>query len=230
MTTLAQLADECQAAINDTAAGTWSQATVEQWVVAGIRVYSQSFPRQIITTIATTTDDHKYDLPADFQAILAVEYPTDDNPPVYLKRKSHTDPRFWVTEGYYDILPGGSEPGLGTGFYDQIWISTNPATSETIRIFYTGDQDIVLAAGDTVSVPARHFHIIINYVIWQAWRERTATEEKDPETTTLQLSQFQANENAARKAFDDSISNAIPPINTGGYSGPWAMDSHDRIY
>ncbi|MEW5988985.1 MAG: hypothetical protein AB1791_20360 [Chloroflexota bacterium] len=229
MTTLAQLADECQNTIADAGAGTWSQATVEEWVKAGIRLYSQNFPRQITSTIATSAADHTYNLPTNFQAMVTVEYPTDQDPKRYLKRRSHKHPSFWLENGYYDVMPRGAEPALSS-YEDELWISDSPAASETITITYLGDHASNLSSGSDVTVPGRHFNILINYVVWQAWRERTGAEEKDPETTTLQLSQFQANANAAEQQFRDSLAEAVPLVHAGGYTGPWVMDKHDRIY
>ena len=36
-TTLAELADRAQVTLNDAGAGTWPQATIEEWVVEEIR-------------------------------------------------------------------------------------------------------------------------------------------------------------------------------------------------
>jgi len=86
MTTLAQLADRAQSALSDAAAGTWSQATAEEWCNEALRDYSLHFPREIEATQATSANDRKYDLPAGFQAMLTVEYPSGNDPPDYLVR------------------------------------------------------------------------------------------------------------------------------------------------
>ena len=63
-TTLAELADRAQLTLNDSGAGTWPQATIEEWVVEAIRDYTQSFPRTITSTITVSgaSPGHEFDL------------------------------------------------------------------------------------------------------------------------------------------------------------------------
>ena len=56
-TTLAELADRAQITLNDAGAGTWPQATIEEWVVEAIRDYTQTFPRTMRKSIAVSGAD-----------------------------------------------------------------------------------------------------------------------------------------------------------------------------
>ena len=108
MTTLLQLADRCQLALNDSGVGTWPQATVEAWVLDAIRDYSQYFPRVRTSTTTITTPSstpHVFDLPGDFLAVVLVEFPDGEDPPEYLQLRSRTRDGFWDYTGFYDIEP-----------------------------------------------------------------------------------------------------------------------------
>ena len=96
-TTLAELADRAQITLNDAGAGTWPQATVEAWVTEAVRDYSQSFPRTIRSsiTISGSSPGHEFDLSNDYISMILVEYPGDQDPPVYLQRRRRTHPRFF---------------------------------------------------------------------------------------------------------------------------------------
>jgi len=225
MTTLAQLADRAQNAISDAAAATWSQALIEEWCNEAIRDYTNYFTRQIEDTIAAVTDDRKYDLPSGFRAMIQVEYPDAQSTPEYLSPRSHTESGFWDSSGYYSII---SHQSIGTP--DELWISEKPTTGETIRFIYEASHNYILTSGNTVTVPAHHEHLLILFVVWKAWLERTGKEEVDTQTTTLELSQYQANTNAAEKSYNTALAAAKKNEYQTSQHATWKMDEWDRIY
>ncbi len=71
-------------------------------------------------------------------------------------------------------------------------------------------------------------------MLWQAFKERLATEEQDPDTTlaghvTL-LQQLVKGATQAEKEYKAALQRAKANVADGGYSGPWEVDDHDRIY
>ena len=231
MPTLAQLADRAQLTLNDTAAGTWPQATVEAWCIDAIRDYSQAFPRTRALTIAISgaSPGHEFNLTTDTVDLIQVEYPDGEDPPVYLKRRHRTHPQFYGRAGYYDleILHDSQE-------YSILYLSEEPADGETIAILAKCHHDVTIVSGDDITVPVQHESLLILYVLWQAFKERLATEQQDPDTTlagavTL-LQQLVKGATQAEAEYRRALQRALQARSESGPTGPWTVDDHDRIY
>lgn len=232
-TTLAQLADRAQNALNDSGAGTWSQTLVQEWVLEAVREYSIHFPRIQIADMDCSTGAHEYDLPADYSAMLTVEYPLGQDPPQYLKRKDHRDPLFWLSDDYYDVpqIPGEIAPEGKDVAPAQLYISAQVSTGETIRITYHAHHRLDLEGSDLLSVPREHEHLLILFVIWKAFTERLATESQSPDTTMGLLQSLRLLAQRAQEAYLAALNRALAHArNVGGWTTPWTMDPFDRVY
>jgi hypothetical protein len=230
-TTLAELADRAQLTLNDAAAGTWPQATVESWCIDAIRDYTQTFPRtyRSAITISGASPGHEFDLTTDLIAVILVEYPGDEDPPAYLKRRSRTHPQFYGRKGYYDVQHSHDMTTVPT-----LYLSEEPGDGEKIYITMKAHHDTSLVSGDDITVPDHHEGLLILFVLWQAFKERLSTEEQDPDTTlaghvTL-LQQLVKGATQAEKEYKDALKRAKANVAEGGFSGPWTADDHDRIY
>lgn len=231
MTTLTQLADRAQLQLNDATAGTWPQATVEQWCIDAIADYSQSFPRtrEIAVQISGADPGHAFNMTTDTIDVVLVEYPSGEDPPEYLKRRPRTHPNFYDYEGYYDIqLTHDSQE------YPQIYLSEEPSDGETITMTVKAHHDVMLQGGDDITVPVEHESILILYVLWQAFKERLATEQQDPDTTlqgavTL-LQQLVKGAQQAEAEYRRALERAKAARSESAITGPWTADTHDRIY
>ena len=232
MTTLANLADRAQNAISDASGTTWSQAVVEEWCVEGIRDYNQHFPRTVKTTIATSADDRDYDLPADFRAMLSVEYPAGEDPPRYLARRSRLGGAFWNRSGYYDVITReDTGEGPPAGGWAELFIGEKPADSETITIEYLADHDLSLSSGDTITIPERHEHIVVDFVVWRAWLELLGAEQQNPTSnSSLMMSQLASNTDRAKRAYVESLARALRAREGRSARVTWLLDKWDRIY
>ncbi|MFN2242537.1 MAG: hypothetical protein ACK2U2_09635 [Anaerolineae bacterium] len=231
MPTLAQLADRAQLTLNDSAAGTWPQATVEAWCIDAIRDYSQAFPRTRALTISVSgaSPGHEFNLTTDTIDIVQVEYPQGEDPPVYLKRRHRTHPLFYRQTGYYDfeLLHDSQE-------YSILYLSEEPADGDTIAYLAKCHHDVTLSSGDDITVPVEHESLLILYVLWQAFKERLATEQQDPDTTlagavTL-LQQLVKGATQAEAEYRRALQRALQARSESGATGPWTVDDHDRIY
>jgi hypothetical protein len=227
MTTLLQLADRAQLALNDAGVATWAQATVESWVLDAIRDYSQSFPRVRTSTTTIAVDDagHEFDLPTDFLGMVLVEFPDGEDPPEYLKRRSRTRSGFWDYEGYYDLEPSADAGSAGT-----LYLSEEPDNGEAYTLTWLAPHDTDLDSGDTITVPEDHESILVLYVVWQAIRERMATAEQDPDSTTQVLRQLTLAAQQAEFEYNRALKRAKGQRSPGGPTGPWRADVHDPIY
>jgi hypothetical protein len=226
MTTLAQLADRAQNAINDAAVGTWSQATIEQWCRDAIADYSTHFLRIDDLTINCESGEHDYGLPGRERAILSVEYPYGEDPPRYLTRRSVTHPGFWDNDGYYDF-----EDYQDHSDTNILWISDSPTDGEQIHVVFTCMYNsIALYAASTIEVPEEHEPLLILFVVWRAHTERMSTEAQNPDTTIRMLQQMKLAVQAAEYAYHQALRDAKAVQAVGGWVPPWKVDGYDRIY
>lgn len=226
MTTLAQIADRAQEILDDTAAATWSQAEIENWCLDAIRDYSKYFPRIQENTVTIVAGTQKYDLDGLFKAMVQVEYPDAEDPPEYLTRKDHTEPGFWDYEGFYDIVDWGDETNP-----PEIWISENPSAGGTLRYWMQTEHDYKMGSTGSITVPVRHEPILIQYVIWQAWKELTSTEMQAPTSnSSLLMGQLQQNESGAASKYYRMINQARDVNADEAGFAIWTMDKYETIY
>lgn len=231
--TLASLADRAQLALADSAAGTWAQATVESWVLDGIRDYSQHFPRVVTTTVdeigAGAT--HYLDLPADFLDVVSVEFPKDEDPPVFLERRSLHHATFWDVDGYYDVQKTGQMTETPTGYTaNRLVFSRQPESDEGYTIRYLAPHPTDLESTDTTTVRVDHEGIIILFVIWRALKERQLAEAANPDTTSRYLNQLVYAATQAELEYRRAMERAEGARAESAWTGPWAADVYDRIY
>ena len=203
----------------------WSDEQINQWVNDAIADYSIHFPLVKTQTISCSEDDRQYDLDTDFVEVLSVEYPTGEDPPVYLVRRERTHPDFWEVDGYYDLLKHKNfeDP-------DELLISEKPDAGESIDVIYQAHHTF-LDDDDTdkMTVPERHLELIILFVRMAAFQELATTESADPNpesivARTLELNAFRA-ERAYRKQLAEFKSNE-----SESGKAKWAMDGYDRVY
>lgn len=227
MTTLAALADECQNLLSDSGASTWAQATVEQWVNAAIRDYSQHFPREVTATIATTANTRKYDLPANFLEMLSVEYPTGQDPPEYLSRLPFNHRDFWEGDYWYDVVyhEDAADP-------PELWMSKKPAAAETITYIYQASHDHALAAGGTITVPSHHHNLLILFVYWKAAQELLSAEQQSPTSnSSLLMGQLASNMDRAKRTYYATIAQALQAVEGQSRLLSWhGKEEIDHIY
>jgi hypothetical protein len=231
VTTLANLADRAQLSLNDTAAGTWPQDTVESWVIDAIRDYSQHFPatRVINISVSGSSPGHVFNISTDLIAVHLVEYPLGEDPPVYLKRRARTHPQFYHHPGYYDYFVPHDQSD-----YADIYLSQEPSDGEVITVTFSCNHDVTLSSGDDLTVPYQHEGLLILFVLWQAFKERLSTEEQDPDKSlagnvTL-LQQLVKGATQAEAEYRRALKHAMTARSESAIVGPWTVDENDQIY
>lgn len=226
MTTLAQLANRAQGAVDDETAEQWPQNLVEEWCLEGIRDYNQHFPRTRSTTVATTADVRQYDLPADFRGVVSVEYPTGEDPPQFLLQRSRLGKQFWGRRGYFDVIARNDAANVA-----ELVISEKPQAGQTITLEYLADHELALESTDEITVPGRHEGIIVEFCIWRAWLELLAGEQQAPTSnSSLLMSQYASNADRAKRAYVESLARALRAGEGKSASVAWRLDKWDRIY
>ena len=204
MTTFAELVNRCEQNLNDEANATWTAEQIIKWLNDAIRDYSQHFPRIKTQTISAIADTNAYDLNSDFMGILSVEYPTGEDPQEYISRLDWKHADFWTSNKWYDILPRSDETDDS-----EIWISDDPAGTESIEVQYHAHHDLVTDAEDTsgdVTVPPNHQGILVKFTLWQATIHLLLAEQKSP-TSNSSLLMAQLSQNARR--FEASYHTAL---------------------
>jgi hypothetical protein len=230
MTTINKLADRVQLLLNDPEGTTWSQLAIEQWLVDGMREFSNHFPRTQFLSCLTNEGLQVIELPEDFIAMLQVEYPRTDEPPHrYLQRLDRTHPDFWKRDCHYDIEPSNAEPQLPAMLY----LSAMPQ-GESIGLIYTAYHLPMYADGEPtighITVAHYHEHIIEQYAVWQAHVQRLATEVQNPDLTIRLMQQYKLAVQATEASYRASLRDALKARAASGWTGPWKADAHDRIY
>jgi hypothetical protein len=227
MTTLVNLQERCELALNDATNATWGAETLQQWILDAIRDYSQYFPRlqTATTTISTASPGHSFDLPTDFLSVLLVEFPTGEDPPEYLTRRSRTHPQFYDYEGYYDVEASHDATGTGT-----LYLSEEPSNGESFVLTYHATHATDLDDTDTITVREDHEEILILFVVWTAFKERAATEQQDPDTTIHLLQQIVKAAEQAEAEYRRALRRAESHRADGGWAGSWTADVYDPIY
>ena len=225
--TYTALNDRCRRLIGDTSTIILTDLQIDEWINDAIRNISMHFPRVITTDLSTSDDVREYDLPLTFIAALSVEYPQGEDPPQYLERLAATDPKFWLNEGYYDILDTQTSD---TNNYPQIIISEKPEDSETIRIIHTAMHTDLSDPGDETTVEDRHIHLIPLFVRWQCWIEHSLTDGEDPDPLKGISGVYETNAVKAEQAYYHTLNRALQSESHSAQSSAWKIDKHDRIY
>jgi hypothetical protein len=228
MPDIADIADLAQRTLSDSAGTVWIQADVEYWVLEAIRDYSTHFHRTCEETINASDGVHEYSLTRDFIDMVLVEYPSGEDPPIFLQRMPRTDPRFWLSDRYYDLELSREEDTESL-----IWISAEGETGEQIAYTYLAayyDGAATPIPDVEVLVPDRHIPILVQYVEWKATSERLFDELMDPDRTIHLIDGMVKAVEAKRQAYDQAIAAALAEAVRSGWTSRWRMDAHDRIY
>jgi hypothetical protein len=230
-TTLNDIANRVNNQLSDAGEAIWDDDLIEEWIIEGIREYSLHFPRLRSGTKTTVANQHNYDLPNTCMEIELVEYPTGEDPPAYLTRKSRKDPDFFGREGFYDVDYSGTVDDLG-GSYTRgtLWLSEDPETDQTITILYWSPQALELASNSAISVPQEHEHLLVLFAVWKAYAERLSNQTGKPLITLDLIENFRKNTYQARSDYDAALRAAKAQATRSGPTGPWKSDAFDRIY
>jgi hypothetical protein len=226
MTTLAELADRAQNALNDAGVGTWPQTTIEEWCRDAVADYATHFMHVYTDTINCVTDQQYYGLQTLQRGVISVEYPVGEDPPRYLKRRSVNHPKFWDEAGYYDV-----EDWRDHTKTDYLWISETPSTGEQIQVIHnTMYVSTNLYPASVLEVPEEHEPLLLLFVVFRAHTERMSTESQHPDTTIRMLQQMKLAVQAAEYAYHQALRDAKKTQAVGGWVPPWEVDGYDRIY
>lgn len=236
MTTLSTLRIACRNLIGDTSSTVFTDTQLNLWINSAIQQLSIHFPRRLEYDIDTLLDSRIYELPENVISILSAQYNADDPSGVYyLKYREPTHPDFWTQDGYYclvkrfDAYLADDAPVEGYGEPPELWISTKPATAETVRLEYFCEHAALSDDDDILTVLPRHEHLIHLFVRWKAWSELATTEGMDPDPTEALSATLEINAGRAEKSYLQALKDAQQSESETGQAHLY-MDKWDRIY
>ena len=200
----------------------WPDKSINAWINDGIRDYSNYFRRQVNATITVTvTGTREYSLTSytGIAEVLRVEYPKGEDPPRYLLFRSET--------GNFKDLPAydvRGEPPI------TLVIGEEPTAAEEIELTYAADHTVPTADTSVLTIPDIHLELIRLFVTWQAIKRVEINETADPDRLSMILGQLGINAVRAERVYRYKLEEYRKKMAASGLSGPWIMDSRDRIY
>jgi hypothetical protein len=182
----------------------WSDLQLNQWLNDAIADYGLYFPRTLSLEIDAEAGVRAYELPADYQSAIRIEYPVGEETPCLLQRLSMNEQDFWELAGRYDILPRGDASTAS-----ELWLSDTPHDGEAIRIDYLADHASLDDDGDVTSVPDRHLELLLLFVRWASLQELASSEARNPNPGSLSLSALDANTLRAEATYRRQLAEAL---------------------
>jgi hypothetical protein len=152
-----------------TNATTWPNATLDGWIQDAVRDYSKEFPRRLRKTLTLATGTQAYDLPGGqaFLAVLRVEYPAGQSPPIFL---------WQADEGELEFQAGGYAYALRAPADDiadeldaaagKLVLAQTVTTGETVAIEYAATHAVPVAGDDDaiITVPESPLDALVAFV------------------------------------------------------------------
>ena len=200
----------------------WSDLQLNQWINDAIADYSNYFPRRQ-TALITCVADRQYDLPEGTRAVVKVEYPTGETPPVYLTRLDRDHPAF-TRAPYYDLIEHHQ-----AGYPPELLLGQTPSAGQEIAVDYDAVHAWLDNDSDPCTVIDEHLEAILLYLRWAAYQELASQESADPDPESMALSILELNAYRAERAYRATIRD-YQRMSARSALAPWPMDKWDRTY
>lgn len=199
----------------------WPDKSVNAWINDAIRDYSNYFRRQVSVTISCVATTREYSLTAytGIAEILRVEYPKGEDPPKYLLYRAETGT--FVDLPAYDVR---GDPPI------TLVIGESPVAGEEIYLTYAADHEIPTTDSSTLTLPDIHLELVRLFVTWQAIKRVEVSETADPDRLSMILTQLGINSVRAERIYRFKLEEYRKKMAASGLSGPWIMDTRDRVY
>lgn len=193
-----------RAALDDAAGATWSDAELLGFLNEAVGEYSQHLPRVGEVTLAAVAGARRFALPWDVAAVLSVECPAGQEPPVYLSRRRRQSPAFYAGRHYDALLPRDltGPPAL--------LLSFAPEAGAALAVRFLRPHDSELAAASYLTVPAEHHHVLLQYVLFAAARQLQAREQAAPtNSSNLLMGQLASNARRLELAYLNALNRIL---------------------
>jgi hypothetical protein len=228
--TFTQLLDDCLIALGDAAGDTWDRTDVIiPWAKEAMLAFPILRPTTETITVAIVAK-HAHKLALDFREIVSVEYPIDEEPPVFLTRMNYFDPYFYASEDHFDVSRYYLDYLEYTGW--MVITSKLLEIGEEIKVNYLANHNVDLADDDSdvISISDEYEHILVAYVVAKAYRERLSYYSQNPTVYTNLIYQMVTMVEKADARYQQLINEAIAKASESRTSQHMGADKFDRIY
>jgi hypothetical protein len=201
----------------------WATSTIESWVYDAVRDYSHHFPLVKEVSGSATSGTYEYSLAYLVLGLIEFEYPTGEDPPEYPEQCNHRESHFFEDGiSYYDLV---SYAGKNAA---EIWLS-DPETGESYNIKFLTEHEWTANGSDyEADIPDSDRHIIVQYVIWQCWREMLTIESENADSDRRAYISEQIAD--AARSYSIYLSSLKRERTAESEFIKWEMDRFDNIY
>jgi hypothetical protein len=220
-----KLMTDCLVSLGDEDASTWDRTDVIwPWCIEAMMAFPILRGMELEYTMLAAS--HKVTLPADFREIISIEYPINQEPPVYLTRLNHLDPAFYEALTFYDI---DRDYKSGSGWF--LFVSKLLAIGEKVRISYLANHSTdVDDANKLITIPDEYENILIAYVVAKAYRERLGVYMQDPTAHTSVILQMTDTVRKSEDNYHQLVLRAQEKLALSRTSPNLTSDKYDRVY
>jgi hypothetical protein len=225
--TFTELLNSCSIALGDISGTVFDREDkIWPWCIEALTTFPIPRPMFVDYTVLIT-DDHGFDLPADFRDIISVEYPVSQTPPHYLLRKNRLDPDFYKQDGFYDVDHNYAD---GVGW--RLYTSDNVRAPSHVYVQYLANHLTHLHdnSTDVITVPDEFVSIIISFVICRAYRERLGWTMQNPSSTAAIITQFSTLVEKMDHHYNEQVAAAQARLAQGKVGTHLTVDKYDRVY
>lgn len=196
---------------------------LNQWINDALKEYSQNFPIETTETIdqGESTRDHYYPFyTSPVLGVLRVEFPLDEDPPRFITQRSVAAPDF-IDGPYYDIA---GDP------IDTLILGETPAAGEDIFVTLLTTHGVSSSDASALTVKDYDLELLRLYIIWKAVVNLELSADVVPERKAVLVASLGLNAVRAERLYRNRLRDTMLARSKGGWSGPWSVDSKDRLY
>lgn len=196
--------DAIRPALDDVLAAEFTDAELLSFLNEAIREYTQHLPRIVETDLTAVAGERRYALPGDATAVVSVEHPVGNDPPTWLRRWSKR------AAGFAHIRAYDIEWTHDLTAAPVLLLSFAPETGASLAVRTIRPHDSALTALSNLTVPARHHHVLIQYVLFAATRRLQAREQAAPtNNSSLLMAQLAGNTRRLELAYLNALNRIL---------------------
>lgn len=191
--TLSALRTQCRQVLASTS--DWNNTALDRFIADAIRFHSGQFPRRWRYSLSLTTGTQAYPLPGEhgFQSIRSVEYPTGEDPQVFLNNVEEWDDAFQNGDEVYALRGIADDTAIESDTAAaSIVLAETVTTGETAIIEYMAHHAIPTAADDDalITVSTSHWEALIAFVDFRSHWELEADKACTVSNVSIVLGQL----------------------------------------
>ncbi len=220
MTTRAAFREDLRLQLSDRSL--WRDSMLNQWIDDAINEYSINYPTQTTVTFDGTgsTRTFTFTNAPNVLNIARVEYPVGKTPPVFINQRAQGAPDFY-SGPFYDVI---GNP------ITAIILGQTPTAAEDVKVTYQTVYTLPTLDSSTLTVPDYDLELLRLYVVWKAVSHLELSADVVPERKAALVASLGLNAVRAERLYRNRLRDTKLERSKGGWSGPWSVDSKDRVY